>query len=337
MFEAIVLICLTTGAQPCREVLLPGYEGETRAACEAALDADPPQGNPVCKPALAPLPVTEIAPGVFVHTGQIADADRQNLGDVANLGFVIGVRSVAVIDSGAARWIAEALWRAIRARTDKPVSHVILTHMHPDHVFGASLFEEVGAEVVAHAALPRALADRQENYLESLSRLIGPLALIGTTAPRVSTALTQETRIDLGERELSLTPWPVAHSPSDLTVYDATTGTLFAGDLLFHDQTPALDGSLLGWQAVMAQLEDMPLARVVPGHGPASLPWPEGAADQDRYLARLLVDTRAAIKAGTRLGEAVESIAEEEAPHWQLFKDYNPRNATVAFTELEWE
>ena len=37
MFEAIVLICLTTGAQPCREVLLPGYEGETRAACEAAL------------------------------------------------------------------------------------------------------------------------------------------------------------------------------------------------------------------------------------------------------------------------------------------------------------
>ena len=39
---------------------------------------------------LSPLPVQEVAPGVFVHTGEIALMSEENLGDIANIGFVIG-------------------------------------------------------------------------------------------------------------------------------------------------------------------------------------------------------------------------------------------------------
>jgi hypothetical protein len=56
-----------------------------------------------------------------------------------------------------------------------------------------------------------------------------------------------------------------------------------------------------------------------------------------RYLEVLERDTRAAIAAGARLGDAVETIAQSEAGHWSLFEVHNPRNATVAFTALEWE
>lgn len=344
MFEAILTLCLAGGEGGCRDVLLPGYEGATGAACARALAAQPPdlavfsewaaQGARGCAPTGQALALEEVAPGLWVHVGRIEEPDAGNRGDVSNLAIVIGAAGVAVIDSGSARWVGEALWRAIRARTDLPVTHVILTHMHPDHVFGASVF--AGAEVVGHARLPRALADRQENYRDSLARLIGP-ALIGTRVPQVTRTVEDSADIDLGGRVLTLTALPAAHSVADVTVMDEATGTLIAGDLLFHMHTPALDGSLRGWQEALKDLHAKDIQRVVPGHGAAALPWPEGGADLRRYLDTLARDTRAAIDAGERLGDAVQHIAEDERPRWRLFEAYNPRNATVAFTELEWE
>ncbi|MEO0386913.1 MAG: MBL fold metallo-hydrolase, partial [Pseudomonadota bacterium] len=173
MFEAVIAICAGLAGEICRDQLVPGYAATDRAACEALLAARPPDVAADCKPAGPVLSTEEVAPGVFVHMGAVAEPDGANLGDVANLGFVIGQDSVAVIDAGSAAWLGEALWRAIRAETAKPVSHLILTHHHPDHAFGAGLFAAAGAEIVAPQGFTRALADRQANYVESLERLIG--------------------------------------------------------------------------------------------------------------------------------------------------------------------
>ncbi|WP_227272141.1 quinoprotein relay system zinc metallohydrolase 2 [Roseobacter weihaiensis] len=347
MFEAVISLCLSLAAGPCRDHLLPGYEAQTQAACAAALAAMAPdltrfsglqaKGEARCQPVGETLSVIEIAPGAFVHRGAIEEPDATNRGDVSNLGFVIGNAGVAVIDTGTARWMGEALWRAIRARTALPVTHVILTHMHPDHVFGAGPLVDAGAQVVGHAGLARALADRQMNYLESLNRLVGVGTMLGTRSVSVDLAIETTAEIDLGGRVLSLRAWPAGHTATDLTVLDATSGTLFAGDLVFDDHTPALDGSLPGWRAVLLELTGMELSRVVPGHGGPSLEWPAGAADTQRYLEVLEADTRAAIDAGQRLADAVEVIARSEAEAWALFEAYNARNATVAFTELEWD
>jgi quinoprotein relay system zinc metallohydrolase 2 len=347
MFEAILTLCLAASPETCRDRLLPGYAHPSGAACRAALRDDPPEtgaipdhliaSGPTCRAAAAALDMVEVAPGVFAHEGRIAEADAQNRGDVSNPAFVIGETSVAVIDTGTAPWIGEALWRAIRARTDLPVGHVILTHMHPDHVFGAGVFERLGARIWGHAELPRALADRQAGYLESLRAEIGNAAFVDVSIPRLTDTVGDRAGIDLGGRMLALRAWPVAHTGNDLTVTDRATRTLFAGDLVFDRHAPALDGSLRGWRAVLADLQGMEVARVVPGHGDASLPWPEGAEPLARYLEVLERDTRAALDAGARLSDAVRSVARDESAQWQLFEVYNPRNVTVAFTELEWE
>jgi len=347
MFEAILTLCLATAPDTCRDRLLPGYEASTEAACRAALaEVAPDPGRladglvasePACRPVADALEMVEVAPGVFAHEGRIAEPDARNRGDVSNLGFVIGETGVAVIDTGTAPWMGEALWRAIRARTDLPVRHVILTHMHPDHVFGAGVFERAGARVWGHEGLPRALADRQANYLESLRASVGAAAFVDASAPTLSDPVADRAEIDLGGRVLALRAWPVAHTGNDLTALDRPTGTLFAGDLVFDGHIPALDGSLRGWRAVLADLQAMEFARVVPGHGGPSLRWPEGAAPLARYLQVLERDTRAALDAGARLSEAVRTVAQAEAAQWDLFEAYNPRNITVAFTELEWE
>ncbi|MFC5441984.1 quinoprotein relay system zinc metallohydrolase 2 [Rhizobium halophytocola] len=284
-----------------------------------------------------PLSVSEVAPGVFVHEGKVEEVSPDNAGDIANLGFVIGDTSVAVIDAGSSRQIAEVLYAAIRTVTEKPISHLVLTHMHPDHVMGAAVFREAGATIVGAATLPRALADRAETYNENTRRDMGDRAFLGTTIVMPDRLVEGGMQIDLGRRRLVLQTWPTAHTTNDLTVLDADTGMLFAGDLLFDRHTPSLDGSLIGWLAVLDDMKTLDARRVVPGHGRPLLPFPDALEPEKRYLDTLARDTRAAIAAGSPLSAATKGIAAGERENWRLFDLYNPRNATTAYTELEWE
>ena len=118
---------------------------------------------------------------------------------------------------------------------------------------------------------------------------------------------------------------------------DVATGTLLPVDLLFMQRTPAVDGSLNGWLATIAELRRIPAARVVPGHGPTVAYWPGALDAEERYLRRLRDDIRAVLKAGGTMEQAVDSAGRSEQGQWQLFDDYNPRNVVTAFAELEWE
>jgi hypothetical protein len=84
------------------------------------------------------LSFTAIAPGVYVHIGPIGLPGDENKGNWSNIAFVIGQKAVAVIDSGGSRAVGEATLRAVRQVTTQPVRYVILGHMHPDHVYGAT-------------------------------------------------------------------------------------------------------------------------------------------------------------------------------------------------------
>jgi quinoprotein relay system zinc metallohydrolase 2 len=281
------------------------------------------------------LPMREIVPGLFVFMGEVALMTHENDGAIANLGFIIGDDAVAVIDTGGSVREGQKLLAAIRARTEKPIRYVINTHGHPDHVFGNAAFANNGTTFVGHRNLPAAMAARGHFYVDAFRRIMGD-ELIDEVRIIPPTLLVDDTReLDLGRRKLELRAWPTSHSDNDLTVMDESTKTLFAGDLVFLSHIPVMDGSIKGWLKTVAELESIPAERVVPGHGPVGR-WPIALADERRYLTRLVSEIRALIARGEPITAAAHATASER-PNWQLFDDYNARNATAAFSEIEWE
>jgi quinoprotein relay system zinc metallohydrolase 2 len=282
------------------------------------------------------LPVREIAPGVFVHIGESALMTRQNAGGIANIGFIVGQDAVAVIDTGGSVQEGRALLAAIRRVTDRPVRYVINTHAHPDHVFGNAAFVPEGAVFVGHRNLPRALAARGQYYLAAFRRLMGEELIDEVRIIAPTHLVDGESELDLGGRTLRLRAWPTAHTDHDLTIFDESTGTLLAGDLVFLQHVPVLDGSIRGWLKAIDELARIPARRVVPGHG-ADAAWPDALQPQRRYLETLARDVRAHIVRGSMIAAAAETAGASEKTRWDLFQEYNARNATAAFSELEWE
>jgi quinoprotein relay system zinc metallohydrolase 2 len=281
--------------------------------------------------------LSEIADGVFAFRGKNELMTPGNEGAICNLGLVIGDEAAAVIDSGGSLVQARAFIAAIRKVTPKPVRFLINTHMHPDHIFGNAAFRDAGATVIGHKNLPRALEARGAFYLRNYRSQLSEALMEGIEIVPPTQLVADRLELDLGGRVLELQAWKAAHTDNDLTVFDAATRTLFAGDLVFMEHLPTLDGSLLGWMRQMDTLAAIDARHVVPGHGPVAADWPEALEAQSRYFEVLAGDIRQAIEAGRPLAETVKTAGRSEAPNWALFDEYNERNATAAHAELEWE
>jgi quinoprotein relay system zinc metallohydrolase 2 len=283
---------------------------------------------------IVPLPVSEVAPGIYVHFGANELMGVENEGAIANVGFVIGGEAVAVIDTGGSVREGRRLRAAVRQVTDKAIRYVVNTHDHPDHLFGNAAFE--GPTVfVGHRNLPRALATHGPFYIDAFRRRMKSLLDDVKIVPPTQT-VDDELKLDLGHRSLTLKAWRASHTDNDLTVFDDGSGTLFTGDLLFMQHIPVLDGSIRGWLKTIDELPSLPAANVIPGHGRAS-EWPGALAGERAYLERLTSDCRELIKRGVPLAEAAQIAGISEKSHWELFEEYNARNATAAYSELEWE
>lgn len=279
-----------------------------------------------------------VAEGVYFHQGVHEDANKDNIGAIANVGFVVGEKCVAIIDSGGSYREGELLHQAMREITDLPVCYVINTHVHPDHILGNAAFTDDEPTFVGHEKLPAALASRQSHYARNFADSLGE-AYIGTEFIAADTLVSPEQplTLDLGGRELLLKAYSTAHTDHDLTVLDKQTQTLWTGDLLFRERIPAIDGSINGWIEVIQQFQSASYNAIIPGHGPAAV---GEDADWDKLLAYLTTvreEIRTVINDLGTLEEATVTVGLSERQNWELFDQYHRRNVTAAFVELEWE
>lgn len=289
--------------------------------------------------------VTEVAPGVYVRPGEL-EAETFQDANLANIGFIVGERCVAVIDSGGSPREGEQIRCAIEAVSSLPICYLIVTHYHFDHSYGslpitAKPTGEQAPIVVGHERLARALEQSAAYYLPRLKSGAGIIMdKEAIVMPGRKVRVGETLDLDLGGRMLQVTAHEPAHTDNDLTVFDVKTGTLWLSDLLFVERVPTIDsstGSLLGWLRRLVQLGRDSAARAVPGHGPVSVDWPAGAGDIQRYLSVIRDETRAVIAKDGTIDEAQRTVGRSEANRWHHFDEHHRRTVLKAFTELEWE
>jgi quinoprotein relay system zinc metallohydrolase 2 len=280
--------------------------------------------------------VESLGDGIYVHHGVHLDIDEGYQGDICNASFIVGSKGVAVIDTGGSFKVGNQLREAIHKVTPLPVLYVINTHVHPDHIYGNAAFLTDKPQFIGHDKLATAMELRHEAYTKLNERLLGADAKASELVkPTMAVKTTLE--LDLGDRKLMLAAHPVAHTNTDVSVIESKASTLFAGDLLFIERTPVLEGDIKGLIAEIEILKSSPAKQVVPGHGPVTKNWVEALNNAQRYLIILLTDIRASIKKGESMESTMNTAAASEKGKWTLFDIANRRNVNTIYPVLEWE
>lgn len=286
---------------------------------------------------MAAFTIKQVAQGIYVHQGLIEVPDIHNHDAIANIGFIVGKKCVAVIDSGGSPAQGRQLKNAIKKITSVPVCYVINTHVHPDHIFGNSAFKHIpDIKFIGHKKLARAMSERGPFYIARSEEQIGiKLTENDLVVPTLS--VKNKLALDLGGRILELIAYPTAHTDNDLSVFDRATNTMWLSDLLFLAHLPVIDGSLNGWLKTIDKLEKQSFDMVVPGHGPIVRDWPKSMQPQKQYLLYLQKIIRSKIQQGIYLEDVIKTVDYPAKDQWRLFNDFHKKNLSSAYAELEWE
>ena len=279
----------------------------------------------------------QIADGVYVFWGQQEPLTRENGGNIANTGFIVGNNSVLVLDTGPTQLYAEEMIAAIRTVTNIPIRHAIVTHHHPDHAFGIQSFKKNNTNVYMHPDSRSLLAKEGPILLGFLETLIGTNWITGTKIDRPTQLIRTERSIDVGGRIIKILPFANGHTPGDLVVYDQETRTLFAGDLVFHGRAATVPHANISiWLDHLDVLIELGWDTLVPGHGPIvtdQIPFEELRS----YLYFLEQTATESVARGDTLAEALQT--EIPTPFNQLatVKAEFQRSITSLFRKLEAE
>ncbi|OSC36915.1 MBL fold metallo-hydrolase [Mycobacterium decipiens] len=193
------------------------------------------------------------------------------------IGLIPGRTGTLLVDTGTTLDEAAAIAADVKQIGGRPVTHIVLTHKHFDHVLGSSVFEE--AEVFC--------APEVVEYLSSATDQLREHALsYGADAGEVDRAIaalkppqhgTYDTIIDLGDRTVTITRPGSGHTTADLVVvapapaHEHGPVVVFTGDLVEESADPYIDADsdLAAWPATLDRVLAIggPDAVYVPGHG----------------------------------------------------------------------
>jgi glyoxylase-like metal-dependent hydrolase (beta-lactamase superfamily II) len=260
-----------------------------RVAAAALLAACAMVGSRAADADTPPLVPVKVAAHTWFVQGQSALGSPANRNFISNAGFVETESSVVVVDALGSPALARELLEAIRRITSKPVSHVLVTHYHADHIYGLQAFKQAGATIVAHRLGREYLAsDTARLRLEASRRDLAPWIDGQTRLVPADQWLDGATDLTIGGTRFQIRPAGPSHSPEDLVFFVPAEGVLFAGDLVFRGRVPFVgQADSRHWIAAIDELLKFDATVIVPGHGPQSTHAKDDLTFTRDYLAYL--------------------------------------------------
>ncbi|HHL22206.1 MAG TPA: MBL fold metallo-hydrolase [Aliiroseovarius sp.] len=257
---------------------------------------------------------TEIGRDIYAFTAE---------GD-PNSGVIIGDDSVMVIEAQATPRLANKVIEKIRTVTDKPISHVVLTHYHAVRVLGASAF---GADQIIMGDKARAMVVErgQEDWdseFQRFPRLFeGYESIPGLTFP--TTTFSEDMSVYLGNRRIDLMHLGRAHTAGDIVIHVPDANVMFTGDIVeYHSACYCGDGHFADWGPTLEEIRAFDVDAIAPGRGDALVgrEMVNKAIDLTGDFVRSTYEPAARVAArGGSLKEAWDAVREVCDPK---FKDY---------------
>ncbi len=256
----------------------------------------------------------EIGEGLYAFTAE---------GD-PNSGVIIGDDSVMIVEAQATPRLAEKVIEKVRGVTDKPISHLVLTHYHAVRVLGASAFD-AGQVIMSDAARAMVVERGQEDWdseFQRFPRLFeGHESIPGLTWP--TTTFSDRMSVYLGKRRIDLMQPGRAHTAGDIAIHVPDQNVMFTGDIVEdHSACYCGDGHFADWGNTLDNIAAFDVDAIAPGRG--------GALIGKEAVARAIASTRdfvdstyaPAAKVAARGGSLKEAWDAVRASCDPKFKDY---------------
>ena len=283
-------------------------------------------------------PATQISPHVWVIEGPLGYPSVENQGFMNDPAFVVTDTGVVVIDPGSSVQAGRMVLKQIRKVTDKPVTHVLDTHVHGDHWLGNQAFAEAfpKAKLIAH---PQMIKDAHEfaadRWLKVMEESTNGFTA-GTRAVIPDINIEDAATLKTGGIQFRIYAPEAAHSGTDIMIEVVDDKVLFLGDNVTYKRIPRLNDATFNGNInacdVALQVE---AERFVPGHGPVG-----GREVVEAYRQYLETISRLAAKYYEEELEDFEmkpQIVEALGPYhaWVNFDDQIGRHISLAILEYE--
>lgn len=289
--------------------------------------------------ALPPMQAHEAAPGCWYVQGLSEMGSSANQNFISNAGFIVTSASVVVVDALGSPALAERLVAEIRKVTPKPISHVILTHYHADHIYGLQVFKALGARIIAQQSGREYLYSETARLRLQASRTeLAPWIDENTHLVAADQWIDGPTKLTVGDTELQIIPVGPAHTPDDVVVWLPQRKVLYSGDLVFRGRIPYVGDADSGhWILSLDELLKLGAQAVVPGHGAISLDARKDMQFTRDYLAYLRKSMGQAAQDMTPFDEAYQATDWSRYEHMPLFGAANRMNAYNTYLLMEHE
>ncbi len=264
----------------------------------------------------------QVSAHVYYFGGESGMASAANKGFMSNAGFVVTNQGVVVFDALGTPALGQAMLAGIATVTDQPVTRVIVSHYHADHIYGLQAFKNAGAEIWAHTKGQGYLhsdvaQERLEQRRADLAAWVDENTRLMPADRWLDFADGKTIRFTMGGMHFQIIDVSGAHSHEDIMMFVEGEKVLLAGDLYFTGRIPFVgDADSKAWLAALGSMLDVEPLVVVPGHGASSTNTRQDMALTRDYLEFLRKEMGAAVEDMTGFEEAYA------ATDWSQFKSY---------------
>jgi len=291
-------------------------------------------GVAMAAPRMEQPKVVKINERVYALLGPLGIPNMHNQGYMVNSTVIIGEQGVILVDSGSSDEVGTHLAKTIAKLTPKPVTHIVNTHHHGDHVLGNIVFK--GAEVISSEQCREMVNKTGDEWISMMENMIGHKLPNTRPIPATVTYAGENTKVERFIQGVKLVFWVPqgSHTVGDMMVYLPDDKALVGGDILVNHTIPVMrDANVKNWVASLAKVQEFDAKAIVPGHGP--LMTKNDVAKMQRQMEAFYAGVEAGYKKGLSDSETRKTL---DVANWKQLEGFESNiggNVNRAYLEIE--